>query len=198
MSIKRLLGFKFSRATSRFLILAIAGLSSLTHAGGTIDFSLSDDSARLAIDAAKLGSGLHLAVGLQHDQDKGDIASLAAHVVDVRDHNRQLYLGVGGNLYAIKADNDEEGATIGVGGFFRYAFDSVKDLSLAGYGYYAPPVVSFGDVRNLYDVDFRVQYHLIPTARIFVGYRDTAIAFEDISDRTNLGSGYHFGIKLDF
>ncbi len=198
MDFERLPTSAFVRAIRQLFLLVVMGLSSFSNAGGTIDFSLSDDTARLAVDAAKLGSGLHLAVALQHDQDHGDIASLAAHVVDVRDNRRQLYLGVGGNIYAVRADNDEQGIAVGVGGFFRYAFDSLKDLSLAGYGYYVPPVVSFGDIKNLYDVDLRLQYHLIPTARVYLGYRDTAVAFEKLSDRSNIGSGFHFGIKLDF
>ena len=167
------------------------------YAGGSMDISLSEDTARIAFDAAKMGSGLHLAFAAQHHMDDGDIFSIGTHVVDVRDNQKDLYIGIGANTYGVFTDV-EDGAALGVGGFIRYNFPDQKDWSLAGYSYYAPAVTSFSGIDNLFDFDIRLQFAVIPTARVFTGYRYTSISFEDASGNYKLGDGLHLGIKLDF
>jgi len=180
-------------------LLTTAALVSATQAmaGGSLDLSLSNDTARLEYDAAKVGSGLHVSASLQHHEDNGDLIGVGAHVVDVRKPNSPLYLGVGGKLFAFKED-DFDGGALAVGGFLRYKFPQVPDLSVAGYTYYAPQVVSFNDTENLLDSDVRVQFSILPTARIYMGYRYTRVKIEDVKDVVELEQGVHFGLKVDF
>ena len=96
------------------------------------------------------------------------------------------------------AQDLSSGGGVGLGGFFRYRLPGVPEVSVAGYGYYAPPVISFSDADNIFDADLRLQYSLIPTARVYVGYRYTGIKIEDVSDRFELGDGAHVGLRLDF
>ena len=180
-------------------LLATAALISATQAmaGGSLDLSLSNDAARLEYDAAKVGSGLHVSASVQHHQDDGDLIGLGAHVVDVREPNSPLYLGVGGKVFGFK-DDDFDGGALAVGGFLRYQFPQVPDLSVAGYLYYAPQVVSFNDTENLMDTDVRLQFSLLPTARVYTGYRYTRVNIEDVKDTVELEKGFHFGLKVDF
>jgi len=175
-------------------------LTSTVHAGGSLDLSLADEMLRASYDATKVGSGLHVSADLLHHTNDGDIVSLGAHVVDVRNEDTDLYIGVGGKLYAFatRGDADVSGGGLGLGGFFRYRLPGAPDVSLAGYAYYAPPVVSVSDAENLFDGDIRLQYSLIPTARVYAGYRYTSIKIEDVSDRLELGDGAHLGLKIDF
>lgn len=166
-------------------------------AGGSIDLSLANDSARLAYDATKVGSGLHISASALHHEDDGDLISLGMHVVDVREPNSPLYLGVGARVFGFK-NGDVNGGALGVGGFFRYQIPQVEGLSTAGYLYYAPSVVSFNDTENLADADVRIQYALLPTARIYTGYRYSRYKIEDISKVFVLEQGIHFGLKVDF
>lgn len=166
-------------------------------AGGSLDISLSDDTARLEYDAAKVGSGLHVSISGQHNETDGNLIGLGAHVVDVRKPNSPLYLGVGGKLFAYSND-DFDGGALGVGGFFRYRLPSLSDVSLAGYVYYAPKVVSFNDTDNLADMDLRLQYSLIPTARVYTGYRYSRVKVEGVRRVQELDQGFHFGLKVDF
>lgn len=177
--------------------LLSAAVATSTQAGGSIDMSLANETARIAYDATQVGSGLHVSAALQHDRDDGNLVSAGVHVVDVRESKRNLYIGVGGKLYGYFTD-DYDGAAIGVGGFFRYNIPGVQDVSIAGYGYYAPPVTTFGDGEHLWDSDLRVQFAVIPTARIYTGYRYSAIKVEGVKRRVTLGDGVHFGIKIDF
>lgn len=170
------------------------------QAGGSLDLSLANETVRAAYDAAKVGSGLHVSLDVLHHTDDGDIASVGAHVVDVRNSDSNLYVGVGGKAYAFatRGVKDYNGGGIGLGGFFRYRLPQAPEVSIAGYGYYAPPVVSISDAESLVDADVRVQYSLIPTARVYLGYRYTGIKLEKVKDRFELGDGVHVGLKIDF
>lgn len=166
-------------------------------AGGSIDVSLASDSARLEYDATKVGSGLHVSASIQHHETDGDLASLGLHVVDVREPNSPLYLGLGGRLFGYVTD-DSDGGALGLGGFFRYNIPKTKGVSLAGYVYYAPSVVSFGDTESLVDTDIRIQYALLPTARIYMGYRLSQVEIKQTNKDEKLEQGIHFGLKADF
>jgi hypothetical protein len=166
-------------------------------AGGSLDLSLSNDTARLEYDATKVGSGLHVTGSIQHHEDDGDLLALGMHVVDVRNPNSPLYIGVGGKLFGFKND-DLDGVALGVGGFLSYQIPRLPGLSTAGYFYYAPKVVAFGDTENLMDADVRIQYSLIPTARVYVGYRYSKFEIEDVKEKFVLDEGFHLGLKVDF
>lgn len=174
-------------------VLAIAP----AYAGGSLDISLADEVVRVGYDATQMGSGLHVSVaGLHHEKD-GDMLSAGLHVVDVRPSSSHMYIGVGAQAFLFSTD-DYDGSALGVGGFFRYSFPAAPDLSLAGYAYYAPPVVSFMDAENMIVSDARLQFALLPTARIYAGYRYNGIRIEDIDKRYKLGNGVHFGLTVDF
>jgi hypothetical protein len=166
-------------------------------AGGSIDISLANDSARLEYDATKVGSGLHISASAMHHEEDGDLISLGLHVVDVREPNSPLYIGVGGRIFGFK-NGDVDGGALGVGGFYRYQIPQVPGLSTAGYVYYAPSVVSFDNTENLADADVRIQYALLPTARVYMGYRYSRYKLEGISKVFMLEEGIHFGLKVDF
>lgn len=176
------------------LLLAVS-MQSL--AGGSIDLSLANDSARLEYDATKVGSGLHVSASIMHHEDDGDLLSLGLHVVDVREPNSPLYIGVGGRIFGFK-NGDVDGGALGVGGFFRYQIPQVPSLSAAGYMYYAPSVVSFDNTENIADADLRIQYGLLPTARVYMGYRYSRYKLEGVSKVFMLEEGVHLGLKVDF
>lgn len=166
-------------------------------AGGSLDLSLSDDTVRVEYDATKANSGLHLSAGIMHDIDDGDLISLGLHVVDVREANSPLYIGVGGKIFGFKGD-DVSGGALGVGGFVSYDIPQIPDVGVSGYAYYAPNVVSFGDTENLTDADVRVSYSIIPTARVYLGYCYSAFKIKDVKKTAELDQGFHLGLKVDF
>lgn len=178
-------------------ITAICSLPYTAQAGGSLDISLSDTSARVGWDATRMDTGLHLNAALLHESDDGDMVSGGVHVVDVRNPNSDLYIGVGANLYGVFTD-DHDGGAVGVGGFARYNFPFNRDFGISGHAYYAPPVVSFADVSNMVDADIRLKYNILPTAHLYTGFRMTSFKFEDRGGRYKLADGLHFGLRLDF
>lgn len=179
--------------------LAVSGalLAPQAQAGGSLDLSLSNDAFRFAWDATQSNSGMHLNLAWLHHEEEGDMLEAGVHVVDVRPSTRNLYIGIGAKLHLVDTDWFDAGG-VGVGGFFRYAIPANRDVSVAGYAYYAPPVLSFSDAENMINTDVRLQYSMIPTARLFVGYRYVGIRLEGASKRYELGDGLHAGLTIDF
>ncbi|WP_221798012.1 YfaZ family outer membrane protein [Oceanobacter mangrovi] len=175
----------------------MSGLVGVAHAGGALDLSLADESVRIAYDATQTSSGLHINLSGLHDMDDGNMLGAGLHVVDLRNQNKNLFVGVGAKAFLYDTD-DYTGAALGVGGFLRANLPTHPDFSFAGYAYYAPPVVSFGDTQNMFNTDWRAQYAVIPSARIFAGYRYNGIRVEGKRDRIEIGDGWHFGVTMDF
>jgi hypothetical protein len=194
---RKKLGYKNMKALRVLFSGLLLSISMQSLAGGSIDLSLSNDSARLAYDATKVGSGLHISASIMHHENEGDLLALGLHVVDVREPNSPLYIGIGGRLFGFR-NGDVDGGALGVGGFYRYQISQVPGLSTAGYLYYAPSVVSFDDTENLTDADVRIQYDLLPTARVYTGYRFSRYKIEDVKKEFMLEEGLHFGLKVDF
>lgn len=183
--------------------VAMLAAASGANAGGALDISLADEAVRVAWDAAQAGSGMHVNLSAMHHMDEGDVIGAGIHAVDIRNRNPNLYIGIGAKAFGFVTNEDrigEEytGAALGIGGFFRYNLPVQPDVSFAAYAYYAPPVVSFGDADNFVNSDWRVQYALIPSARVYGGYRYNSIKLENVRDRYELGEGWHLGLTLDF
>jgi hypothetical protein len=187
----------------------VAGLmlaaASAANAGGALDVSLADEAVRLAYDATQAGSGMHVNLSGLHHTHEGNIIGAGLHAVDMRNRNPNLFIGVGAKLFAFETGDLEDsngdaftGSALAVGGFFRYRIPVQPDFSLAAYAYYAPPVVSFGDADNFINTDWRVQYNLIPAARIYGGYRYNSINLEGVRKDYELGEGWHVGLTMDF
>lgn len=189
------------KLTGLLLTAVATTFSALASAGGTLDLSLSDTTARVAWDATKVSSGMHVNMAYLHESEENkeaDMVSGGLHIVDVRQSQSSLYMGIGGNVYAFRNDYEEAGAALGVGGFFRYGMPFNRDLALAGYAYYAPPVVSFSDIENMFDADLRLQYSVIKSAHVYAGLRVTSVKLEDHDGRFKFGDGLHVGLRLDF
>lgn len=186
-----------SKRLKTALMVAAAGWSSASLAGGSLDLNLADDAIRAAYDATQASTGLHINASVLHHTDDGDLLGLGVHAVDTRQGTEEAVFGIGAKLFGFVSE-DVDGAALGVGGFFRYTMPFNRDLSAAGYAYYAPSVVSFGETENMFISDWRVQFAVIPNARIYGGYRFNSIKFEDVEDRYEMADGFHLGMTLDF
>ncbi|MCP5350611.1 MAG: hypothetical protein H7A10_06505 [Oceanospirillaceae bacterium] len=168
----------------------------LAMAGGSLDMGLSNDSVAMEYDAAQVGSGLHIsALGLHHET-KGDVIGLGLSVVDVRNRQTNLYVGVGGRIYLFDQNDDESGA-LAIGGFARYFPAEMGGFGITGHVYYATKVISFNETENFIDTGLRLEYKVVPTAKVHFGYRFVQ-ATEPGSREIELNAGYQFGLRVDF
>jgi|SRR5690554_49125 len=190
--------FRFIKNTA--LILSVVAMTlPVAQAGGAVDLSLSNKAFRAAYGATMSQSGVHFDAAWLHHEDDGDMAELGFHVVEARPSSRNVYIGVGAKLHLAHLDRmDKDTGAVGVGGFFRYGLPVNPDVGIAGYIYYAPSVLSFSETENMINSDLRLQYSVIPSARIYAGYRYVGIRLEDSSKRHKLGNGFHLGLTIDF
>ncbi|GAA6133590.1 YfaZ family protein [Oceaniserpentilla sp. 4NH20-0058] len=170
-------------------------LSSAVYAGGSLDLSINDETAGLEYDATRMGSPMHISAGFLYHEEDGELITFGLNAVDVRDSKSSLRIGVGGKVYGYFNDAGDGGA-LAVGGFVRYAPPELNGLGFAGHAYYAPSVLSFSDTENMVDVSARVEYMLLPTAMVYLGYRFIE-ANEDALDIEVANNG-HFGLRINF
>lgn len=190
--------FRFIQKTALVLITMALTLP-VVQAGGAVDLSLSNHAFRAAYGATMVQSGVHFDTAWLHHEDDGDMAELGFHVVEARPSSRNVYVGVGVKLHLAHLDKiDKDAGAVGVGGFFRYGLPVNPNVGVAGYVYYAPSVLSFSDTENMINSDLRLQYSVIPSARVYAGYRYVGIRLENSSKRHKLGNGFHLGLTIDF
>lgn len=180
----------------RWLASASLAMTSSVWAGGSLDLSINNDFAGLEYDATKVGSGLHVVTGVLHHEEDGDLASIGLNVVDVRSQQSNVYIGVGGKIYGYLTDEEDSGA-LAIGGFARYMPPALMGLGFAGHVYYAPKVTSFNETENFADLGARLEYKLLPTAKVYLGYRYIQANEPNDVEIEILKSG-HFGLRVDF
>ena len=133
--------------------------------------------------------------GILHHQDDGNLVTFGLNAVDVRHKGSPFKIGVGGKLYAYFHDKSDSGA-LAVGGFVRYTPPALAGLGFAGHVYYAPGVLSFHTTDNLVDLGLRVEYRLLPTALVYLGYRFVEASDDDVDlEITKAG---HLGLRINF
>jgi hypothetical protein len=179
----------------RLLAPACALFSLQAFAGGSLDLSVNDSTAALEYDATRMGTALHVSAGALHHETDGDLVSFGINAVDVRTQNSPLRIGVGGKVYGYSTD-DADGGALAIGGFARYTPASLAGLGFAGHAYYAPSVLSFDDTEHLVDLGVRVEYKLLPTAVVYLGYRFFEATEE--SQDIEIANAGHFGLRINF
>jgi predicted porin len=50
--------------------------------------------------------------------------------------------------------------------------------------FYAPSIVAFGDADQMYEFEMRVEYELLPTANVYLGYRSIKADIKNRKDIT--------------
>ena len=181
----------------RALAPALVLLSSSVFAGGSLDLSINNDTAGLEYDATNMGSPLHISAGFVHHEDDRDLLSLGLSTVDVKTKKSPLKIGVGGKLLTYFA-GDEEGAALAIGGFARYMPAELNGLGFSGHAYYSPSVLSFDTTENIIDLGARVEYKLLPTAMVYLGYRFVEASEENLAKDLEIIKAGHFGLRINF
>jgi len=178
-------------------LLAPIGLlmSSAVYAGGTLDLSINDETAALEYDATRLGSPMHISAGYLHHEEDGDLISFGLNAVDVRDNQSDMRIGVGGKVYGYFTDGDDGGA-LAIGGFMRYMPAELNGVGFGGHAYFAPSVLSFSSTENMVDVGVRVEFMLLPTAMVYLGYR--FVEATEVNEDVEVVNAGHFGLRISF
>lgn len=173
-----------------FSFFAINLVSSSLQAA-ELDVGLSDEvlSTELLVS---INHNLNATVGYIYSEDEGQLlqsALLMSH--DAGAHHFEF----GAQYSRLWADNSPNGSLVGVGG--RYSLAIGANVSFHASGYFAPSVLSFGDIDGYYEMDSQIQYNVNPNMGFYVGYR--YIRFEyDHAKNSTFDDGLYLGAKFKF
>lgn len=185
-----------------FKIKHLAPLATLLAVGAvnahTLDLAINDDAVGFDFTTQIPKSELNLGAGLLHHQDLGDAFYGSLFVADNVNKQSAILAGIGARYYFIDADEiDQDGTALGIGGFMNWDVPGVPNLSLRGDLYYAPDVLSFGEVEKFVDFSGRVQYRLIEQAWVYLGYRRAKVSPEE-GNNQNIDEGAMIGVMVWF
>ncbi len=175
------------------------GLASAQTSHRAFDINVNDDAVRAALFLRAGNPKLLADLGWLHHQTKGDAIHLGIHLVDAASNGQDpLQAGIGVRfVYTEPDDVLVDGSALALGGFVRYVLPSANRINIGGYLYYAPDVVSFGDVREYYDVGARVGYNVVRDADIYLGVRTTKADYGG-PGRYSFDTGLHIGFEIRF
>lgn len=166
----------------------------------TAELDLNDDAVRVDVRWESSSNSLEFGGGLLHHKDNGTLTYGSVHLVDIASggDSDALQAGLGGKFVLLQEDRiDEDGQAAAIGGFFRYTFPNYNRLGIAGSLYFAPSILSFGDLDRYVEADVRVQYNVLRKADIYLGVRNVNVDFGALGEGS-VETGVHLGVHLEF
>jgi hypothetical protein len=164
-----------------------------------VDLSFNADAARLQYMRDLRSLTLNLDAGWLHHTDNGNVVHAGLHLADMASGgNNPLKAGLGGRLVYTNGDlSDQDGFAVPIGGYLRYTPQRFNRVSIAGQVYFAPNVLSLGDMEKYEEYTFRVGYNLMREADIYIGARYVKGEYKKARD-ARYDTGMNMGITLRF
>lgn len=182
------------------ICLCFSALPAFAQTTGTaLDINLNNDALRLGFNW-RLGDPKYLAgVGWLYSEDRGDVIHASFHLVDAASSSGSaLQAGLGLRLVYTRTDPSIfDGTALALGGFARYTFPNADRYSIAGYGYFAPDITSFGDQDEYYEVGARFGYSVLRDGDVYLGVRRIQSKY-DGAGKFTMDSGLHVGFEIRF
>lgn len=104
---------------------------------------------------------------------------------------------IGGKAVFQQHDILEDGTAVAVGGGLRFTPPANRKVSIAGSLYFAPNVLSFGDMKNYQEFELRGEYAFSDQLTGYAGYRNNQADYDkrknvDLYDGLMVGGEFHF------
>ncbi|HEY6239831.1 MAG TPA: YfaZ family outer membrane protein [Burkholderiales bacterium] len=179
----------------RFSMFALLALASASAAAGTVDINLSNDTVEANyVTNAGLAEwtfgGLYNRDTKDRDLNVGLLATGESSIAGSR-----IEGGLGGKLYSVVV-GDSQLAALALGGQVRW-FPGNGPFAIAGYGFYAPHVVTLIDGERFWDVGVRAEVEVIRNSFVYIGYRQVHAVFDNQTS-ANVAEGAFLGMEIKF
>lgn len=134
-----------------------------------------------------------------HVKDKGN--NLSAGFSLKQDINSLLVANIGGKAIFQHNQHLPDGSVLAVGGRLTFTPYALRQLKLSAEAYFAPNVLSFGDIENYRETELRAAYQFSDQLTGFVGYRNYQADYKDNGYKLNdvrlydsgmIGAEFHF------
>lgn len=183
----------------RFLsFAAVLAFSPLAVADG-LDLNVNNKAARVILDF-ELSNNLVVDGSIFYHQDRGNVLGAGLHVTgDATGGRDPLQAGLGGRLLHIDAKirGRDDGVAMPIGGFVNYTIPEYNRFVVGGSAYYAPDVLSFGDVTKYQEYNVWAGYSVLRQGQVYLGVRGIKANFKD-SPSVTFDTGLHVGLRLRF
>jgi len=183
------------------IILSVIGTVLLCGqvAADAIDLSFNSDAARLQYLHQLRSNNLNLDAGWLHHSDNGDVVHVGLHLADFASEGANpLRAGLGGRIIYTNGDrSNQSGFAVPIGGYLNYSLRKWNRIFIAGEAYFAPSVLSIGDMDRYEEYTIRVGYNVMRTADIYIGARYVKGEYDDASD-ARYDTGMNIGVALRF
>ena len=189
---------------------ALAGFAQLA-AAEEFDINISSDAVRGALSGplSRLFSGVtgQYDTGLIYKQgdngsaDPKDTDLALGHfgvlaTGDVGAKGAEAAAGLGAR--AVFADRGSAtGGALALGGQFAVRMPGFERIGFSGYGYFAPNILSFSDLKSYSEYALDVEFEVVRAAAVYLGYRRVNVKPEP-NGPSNADDGAHLGLRLSF
>jgi hypothetical protein len=164
-----------------------------------IDISFNSDAVRAIFARPLANTSLQWDAGWLHHSDNGDVIHAGLNLVDfASDGVDPLKAGIGGRVVYTNGDHsNQDGFAVPLGGSLRYVFPRYNRIYVSGALYYAPDILSIGDMEKYQDYMFQVGYNIMHDANVYIGARYVKGEYDDARD-SRYDTGMNIGINLNF
>ncbi len=186
-----------------FLIAGVLLAVSTASVAGALDANLNNDSARLALSwmTSPSPNSLEAEAAIYYNTDSVYVGTVGVRVVgETGRQGNPLEAGVGGKLIGITANGDRniDAFALGLGFAVRYYPVTINRLAIGGQLHYAPRIVSFGDVENVFEGMAKIEYQVLPQAFAYLGYRLLKAELGESGRTEDLDEGVNVGMRILF
>lgn len=179
--------------------LAMLVVSTPLAAANGLDLNINDKAARITVDF-ELSNNLLVDGTWLHHQDRGNVVGAGLHLTGAATGGRNpLQAGLGGRLIAAdaKVGARDDGVALPIGGFVNYTLPEYDRFVVGGSVYYAPDVLSFGDMTRYLEGNAWAGYSVLRQGQLYLGLRSVRGSFKN-GPSVTFDSGLHFGLRLRF
>ena len=182
-----------------WLTLWVAALACGPALADELDLSFNADAFRVEYARSFTSNALAWDVGWLRDSDKGNVIHGGLQLTGkLSEGANPLTGGLGFRLaYTDGERSKQDGLGVALGGFFRFAFPRYDRIFVGGHAYFAPSVLTIGELDQYQDLAIHLGYNVIRDADIYLGLRYVEGQYDEARD-AKFDSGLHLGVALRF
>lgn len=181
----------------KFITLALACISCHSFADSA-SLDLNNDALRLSYQHS-LTKNYESEFAWVHVKDVGN--TLSGGFTLAQALNNDITAHIGGKALFQQHDNLPDGMAIAVGGSLRVTPAANKNIALTGSLFFAPNVLSFGDMDNYQEIEIRGEYKFSDQLIAYAGYRNNSADYNMSGIKTkdvDLYDGVMVGAQFKF
>jgi hypothetical protein len=173
------------------LLLAVIASPSFAD---SLALDLNDNSLRLNYQHS-LDTNYQADAAWIHTKDLGNTVTAGLNLKQTL--NNDITALIGGKAVFQQHDTLPDGTAIAIGGTLRVTPAANKNVAVSLSGYFAPNVLSFGDMDNYRELELRGEYQVSEQLTAYVGYRNNRADYGNLGshnlyDGAMIGGEFHF------